>query len=128
MVDTKTTPAPPPSPVIPVREGAFANAPRPAEEKNQEQEITDARHEEAKRLRQITKDARAGKEVSFEGARPDFEPLPGEAKGSINEGLVIGGPVLTLEEQADIVASRAPGEIRNKLSPDKDSGADKPKL
>jgi len=79
---------------------------RPEEEQTQTQEIQDHREKMQERHDDVIQAARAGEEASFEGARPEFEPLPGEAKGSIPDGLTIGGPVLTLEEQDRIARSR----------------------
>lgn len=79
---------------------------RPEEEQTQEQEIQDHREKMQERHDEVIAKARDGEEASFEGARPEFEPLPGEAKGSIPDGLTIGGPVLSLEEQDRIARSR----------------------
>jgi hypothetical protein len=79
---------------------------RPKEEQTQEQEIQDHREKMQERHDAVIQSARDGEQASFEGARPEFEPLPGEAKGSIPDGLTIGGPVLSLEEQDRIARSR----------------------
>ena len=82
-------------------------SPRPLDELKQKEEITNARIDQADRHDEIRQAAREGDpEASFEGARPEFEPLPGEAKGSIPDGLVVGGPVLSLEEQERIARQR----------------------
>ena len=120
---TTPTTAPAASSAKPDQKSADAKAQRADEKQTQEQEIMDHRAEMADRHDDVVQKARAGEEASFEGARPEFEPLPGEAKGSIPDGLTVGGPVLSLDEQDRIARQRGKdgspvptGKAKNQLT------------
>jgi hypothetical protein len=73
----------------------------PEARREQTLEIEKAREEEAEKKQKMLDDARMGKVVSLEGARPEHEPPIGtKPVNPIPSGLVVGGPVLDLEEQA----------------------------
>ena len=107
MVDVTKQAAPAPQPSPPAANPARVNpamkpTPVPPEEKRaQEVEIEEARLAEADAKQKIMDDAKMGKIQSLEGARPDHEPPIGtKPVNPIPSGLVVGGPVLDLEDQA----------------------------
>lgn len=88
----------------------------PAEERRaQEVEVQNAMNAEAEKRQKILDDAHFGKVESLEGARPEHEPPIGtKPVNPIPSGLVVGGPVLSLEEQARLARTgkgpeQAPG-------------------
>lgn len=94
MTETKTTTTAPADNTV-----VATGAPRPKEELTQEDEINQARQEQADRQQELRDLAIAGDHQSLEGARPEVEPLPGEGPRPFPDGLVVGGPVLSPDER-----------------------------
>lgn len=67
----------------------------------QREEVDQARQKKADEDRDALDAARHGNVQSLEGERPEYEPPIGtKPENPIPSGLVVGGPVLSLEEQA----------------------------
>lgn len=95
--------ATPANPLPPKEDPDEKQAAEQAGEKKRDDElaIENARIEEAEKKQKQLDAIRSGDVQSMEGARPEYEPPIGtKPVNPIPSGLVVGGPVLDLEEQA----------------------------
>lgn len=106
MTDVSKQAAPAPTTQIPATKKTEPTPP-PETRRAQEVEIEEARLAEADAKQKLLDDARMGKIQSLEGARPDHEPPIGQRPvNPIPTGLVVGGPVLDLDEQARLARQK----------------------